>query len=186
MLALDVIFGSKIMPDLLGIIAGHLYYFLTVLHPLATGKNYLKTPKWVYPWFRFSKWFLLSFFDCCLWSLDIVNSNKLVARFRIGAPVAAVRQAGGVGAVGSGTGGGAYSSARAPPESSTNTAFRGRSYRLTDWTLSVSFVFQSVSPSHIFWKECHWQVACSFVFFLAVQFLSIWLCRGKEIFWGGF
>lgn len=49
MLALDVIFGSPIMPDLLGIIAGHLYYFLTVLHPLAGGKNILKTPVWVYP-----------------------------------------------------------------------------------------------------------------------------------------
>ncbi|XP_062090928.1 derlin-1 isoform X2 [Humulus lupulus] len=49
MLALDVIFGSKIMPDLLGIVAGHLYYFLTVLHPLAGGKNILKTPMWVYP-----------------------------------------------------------------------------------------------------------------------------------------
>ncbi|GMN50656.1 hypothetical protein TIFTF001_019811 [Ficus carica] len=46
MLALDVIFGSPIMQDLLGIIAGHLYYFLTVLHPLAGGKNILKTPKW--------------------------------------------------------------------------------------------------------------------------------------------
>ncbi|CAN6880261.1 unnamed protein product, partial [Brassica oleracea] len=56
--------------DLLGIIAGHLYYFLTVLHPLATGKNYLKTPKWV---------------------------NKLVARWLTGAPVAA-REASGVGA----------------------------------------------------------------------------------------
>ncbi|KAF6157068.1 hypothetical protein GIB67_041529 [Kingdonia uniflora] len=30
MLALDVIFGSPIMPDLLGIMAGHLYYFLTI------------------------------------------------------------------------------------------------------------------------------------------------------------
>lgn len=49
MLGLDVIFGSPIMPDLLGIIAGHLYYFLTVLHPLAGGKNILKTPVWVYP-----------------------------------------------------------------------------------------------------------------------------------------
>ncbi|POO00569.1 Derlin [Trema orientale] len=53
MLALDVIFGSKIMPDLLGIIAGHLYYFLTVLHPLAGGKNILKTPMWVYPFIFF-------------------------------------------------------------------------------------------------------------------------------------
>jgi Derlin-2/3 len=50
MLALDVIFGSKILPDLLGIIAGHLYYFLTVLHPLAGGKIILKTPMWVYPY----------------------------------------------------------------------------------------------------------------------------------------
>ncbi|XVF88651.1 hypothetical protein PTKIN_Ptkin19aG0067900 [Pterospermum kingtungense] len=50
MLALDVIFGSPLIPDLLGIIAGHLYYFLTVLHPLATGKVILKTPMWVYPY----------------------------------------------------------------------------------------------------------------------------------------
>ncbi|OEL31898.1 Derlin-1 [Dichanthelium oligosanthes] len=48
MLALDVIFGSPLLPGLLGIIVGHLYYFLAVLHPLATGKNYLKTPKWVH------------------------------------------------------------------------------------------------------------------------------------------
>ncbi|GMP59607.1 hypothetical protein CsSME_00022828 [Camellia sinensis var. sinensis] len=59
MLALDVIFGSKLQPDLLGIVAGHLYYFLTVLHPLAGGKNILKTPTWV---------------------------HKLVARWGIGAP----------------------------------------------------------------------------------------------------
>ncbi|XP_015899477.3 derlin-1 [Ziziphus jujuba] len=59
MFALDVIFGSPVLPDLLGIIAGHLYYFLTVLHPLAGGKNILKTPMWV---------------------------QKIVARWRIGAP----------------------------------------------------------------------------------------------------
>ncbi|XP_059634883.1 derlin-1-like [Cornus florida] len=59
MLALDVIFGSPLLPDLLGIIAGHLYYFLTVLHPLAGGKNMLKTPMWV---------------------------HKLVSRLTIGAP----------------------------------------------------------------------------------------------------
>lgn len=53
MLALDVIFGSPLLPGLLGIMIGHLYYFLSVLHPLATGKNYLKTPKWVYPFTRF-------------------------------------------------------------------------------------------------------------------------------------
>lgn len=49
MLALDVIFGSPIAPDLCGILAGHLYYFLTVLHPLAGGKNILQTPMWLYP-----------------------------------------------------------------------------------------------------------------------------------------
>lgn len=64
MLGLDVIFGSPIMPDLLGIIAGHLYYFLTVLHPLATGKYLLKTPNWV---------------------------QKLVRKYRIGAPPPSAR-----------------------------------------------------------------------------------------------
>nr|AAY41612.1 derlin1-1 [Zea mays] len=58
MLLLDVIFGSSLMPGLLGIMVGHLYYFFAVLHPLATGKSYLKTPKWV--------------------------RHKIVARFRIG------------------------------------------------------------------------------------------------------
>ncbi|KAJ1262025.1 hypothetical protein BS78_09G075200 [Paspalum vaginatum] len=57
MLALDVIFGSSLLPGLEGIMVGHLYYFLAVLHPLATGKNYMKTPKWV---------------------------HKIVARFKIG------------------------------------------------------------------------------------------------------
>ncbi|XP_078428165.1 DERLIN-1 [Wolffia australiana] len=47
MLALDMIFGSPILPDLLGIIAGHVYYFLSILHPLATGQNFLKTPLWM-------------------------------------------------------------------------------------------------------------------------------------------
>ncbi|KAK8550439.1 hypothetical protein V6N13_118957 [Hibiscus sabdariffa] len=48
MLALDVIFGSPLAPDLMGIIAGHLYYFLTVLHPLAGGRNIIFTPKLVH------------------------------------------------------------------------------------------------------------------------------------------
>lgn len=37
------------MPDIQGIIAGHLYYFLTVLYPLSSGKKILKTPRWMYP-----------------------------------------------------------------------------------------------------------------------------------------
>ncbi|KAK9131078.1 hypothetical protein Sjap_011565 [Stephania japonica] len=48
MLVLDVLFGQSLVPDLLGIVAGHLYYFLTVLHPLAGGKNILRTPNWVH------------------------------------------------------------------------------------------------------------------------------------------
>ncbi|KDP22457.1 hypothetical protein JCGZ_26288 [Jatropha curcas] len=48
MLALDLIFGNPLKPDILGMIAGHLYYFLTVLHPLSGGKYILKTPFWVH------------------------------------------------------------------------------------------------------------------------------------------
>ncbi|RWR87436.1 hypothetical protein CKAN_01637700 [Cinnamomum micranthum f. kanehirae] len=47
-LALDLIFGAPLKPDILGIVAGHLYYFLSVLHPLAGGRNLLKTPLWVH------------------------------------------------------------------------------------------------------------------------------------------
>ncbi|CAI9273933.1 unnamed protein product [Lactuca saligna] len=48
MLALDLVFGNPLMPDLLGIGVGHLYYFLTVLHPLAGGRDLCKTPLWVH------------------------------------------------------------------------------------------------------------------------------------------
>ncbi|XP_068652930.1 derlin-1-like [Aristolochia californica] len=48
MLVLDVIFGSHITPDLLGIVAGHTYYFFSVLYPLAGGPNLLRTPLWVH------------------------------------------------------------------------------------------------------------------------------------------
>jgi len=48
MLALNVIFGSPLLPDLMGIVVGHLYYFLTELHPRAGGRNILKTPLWVH------------------------------------------------------------------------------------------------------------------------------------------
>lgn len=47
-LALDLLLGNPLKPDLLGIAAGHLYYFLTVLHPLAGGRYILKTPLWVH------------------------------------------------------------------------------------------------------------------------------------------
>ncbi|CBI38645.3 unnamed protein product, partial [Vitis vinifera] len=47
-LAVDLLLGNPLKPDILGMVAGHLYYFLTVLHPLAGGKNILKTPLWVH------------------------------------------------------------------------------------------------------------------------------------------
>lgn len=48
MLLLNVIFGSPLMTDLMGIVVGHIYYFLTVLHPRSEGRNLLKTPVWVH------------------------------------------------------------------------------------------------------------------------------------------
>ncbi|XP_030935657.1 derlin-1-like [Quercus lobata] len=48
MLALSLILGNSLKTDILGMVAGHLYYFLTVLHPLAGGKFILKTPLWVH------------------------------------------------------------------------------------------------------------------------------------------
>ncbi|KAF6146321.1 hypothetical protein GIB67_042363 [Kingdonia uniflora] len=70
MLALDVIFGSPIMPDLLGIMAGHLYYFLTVLYLLSSEKHILKTPNWVYPFT--SVILLLKFSIHCIASFIII------------------------------------------------------------------------------------------------------------------
>ncbi len=49
LLAVNTMFGHPFLVDLLGIVVGHFYYFLTVLHPQATGHSYLKTPRWVYP-----------------------------------------------------------------------------------------------------------------------------------------
>ncbi|GLJ29444.1 hypothetical protein SUGI_0580440 [Cryptomeria japonica] len=40
MLAMNVIFGSPLIPDLLGIVVGHLYYFLTAI--LVLGKEYIE------------------------------------------------------------------------------------------------------------------------------------------------
>ena len=37
MLALTALMGGSVVPDFLGIVAGHLYYFVTVLQPLAAG-----------------------------------------------------------------------------------------------------------------------------------------------------
>lgn len=48
MLGLNVIFGASLLPDLMGIVVGHLYYFLSVLHPRSGRGNLLKTPLWVH------------------------------------------------------------------------------------------------------------------------------------------
>ncbi|XP_052187016.1 derlin-1-like [Diospyros lotus] len=47
-IAVDLIIGNPLKPDLLGMAAGHLYYFLTVLYPLSGGKYVFKTPLWVH------------------------------------------------------------------------------------------------------------------------------------------
>jgi len=48
MLAVTVLMGGSALPDFLGIIAGHLYYFLSVLQPRAGGPNLIVTPQWVH------------------------------------------------------------------------------------------------------------------------------------------
>ncbi|KAI3832389.1 hypothetical protein MKX03_006750 [Papaver bracteatum] len=56
MLGVDVVFGSPLMPDLLGIIVGHLYYFLIDMRPYPSGRYIMRTPSWVHEivaWWRF-------------------------------------------------------------------------------------------------------------------------------------
>ncbi|KAI3458342.1 hypothetical protein Pfo_015005 [Paulownia fortunei] len=48
MLVVDLVLGNPLKPGLVGIAAGHLYYFLSVLYPLSSGRNILKTPRWVH------------------------------------------------------------------------------------------------------------------------------------------
>ena len=42
MLGMGLVMGQDPVPDLLGIVAGHLYYFLAVLHPRAGGARLIK------------------------------------------------------------------------------------------------------------------------------------------------
>ncbi|KAL6123397.1 hypothetical protein ACLB2K_075919 [Fragaria x ananassa] len=48
MMVFDLLLGNSLRPPIRGIIVGHLYYFLTVLYPLAGGNFTLKTPLWVH------------------------------------------------------------------------------------------------------------------------------------------
>ncbi|XP_042031418.1 derlin-1-like isoform X1 [Salvia splendens] len=49
MLVVDLLVGNRIKQGLIGIGAGHLYYFLSVLYPISSGRRTLiKTPLWVH------------------------------------------------------------------------------------------------------------------------------------------
>jgi len=48
LLAINVMMGGSILSDVVGIVVGHAYYFLTILHPRVTGRHYLQTPAWVH------------------------------------------------------------------------------------------------------------------------------------------
>jgi len=45
LLAFTALMGGSLLPDLFGILVGHLYYFLTSIHPLAGGMDLLRTPQ---------------------------------------------------------------------------------------------------------------------------------------------
>ena len=51
LLLLHTLMGASPTDDLIGIIVGHLFYFLDHKYPLISGKRYLKTPQ------IFNKWF---------------------------------------------------------------------------------------------------------------------------------
>lgn len=75
LLGIDTIIGNPWKPGLEGIAAGHVYYFLTVLHPLAGGKNYCKTPLLVYPnSFSLVKTPIPQSFLCSLKHVSLVRS----------------------------------------------------------------------------------------------------------------
>ena len=46
-MAVDVLLGKSIAEDILGVLAAHTYYFLTVLYPRAGGPNLIPTPELV-------------------------------------------------------------------------------------------------------------------------------------------
>ena len=46
-LLMSVLMGDSFMPDVVGIVVGHIYYFFKELHPITTGVRYLETPNWL-------------------------------------------------------------------------------------------------------------------------------------------
>lgn len=50
LLVMDIMFGAPVaalVPDVIGIGVGHLYYFLTTLYPMSTGRQLITTPQWL-------------------------------------------------------------------------------------------------------------------------------------------
>ncbi|KAL6769681.1 DER1 [Auxenochlorella protothecoides x Auxenochlorella symbiontica] len=45
--AMDLLQGQSVAAPLLGIAAGHLYYFLTEVYPLTSGRHIIQTPQWL-------------------------------------------------------------------------------------------------------------------------------------------
>jgi len=46
-LAFSMMIGGNWVADIFGILGGHLYYFLKVVHPAAGGVSLLETPRWL-------------------------------------------------------------------------------------------------------------------------------------------
>lgn len=61
-LLMDLFMGQSIIPDIIGLLAGHCYYFLKSVCPRTYGKDYLPTPKFLY--------FLLGIYNRIRWFKD--------------------------------------------------------------------------------------------------------------------
>ena len=47
-LGMDLLMGNSIIPDLIGLLSGHCYYYLKVVVPHTYGRDYLPTPQCLY------------------------------------------------------------------------------------------------------------------------------------------
>ncbi|CAI5472042.1 unnamed protein product [Closterium sp. Yama58-4] len=112
-LFMDLLFGMSVVDSLAGIVAGHIYYFLTAVYPRTGGAQLIRTPLWV---------------------------HRLVAQWAVLAPNMVQPQApprptparGPAMAAGGGraAGGGAAGTAGGVGGGSGGAVFRGRAYRL--------------------------------------------------------
>ncbi|GJP45701.1 hypothetical protein CLOM_g5050 [Closterium sp. NIES-68] len=107
-LFMDLLFGMSIVDPLAGIVAGHIYYFLTAVYPRTGGPQLIHTPLWV---------------------------HRLVAQWAAVAPNMVQPQAPpranqGAPPGGRGPAGGAAGGAAAAAGAGGGAVFRGRAYRL--------------------------------------------------------